>query len=88
MTLGEMLDNARLYGTVAVFRDVVIDGAEEFFCDANELRGLAIGDGSDENLLECEVMSLFAKTLDDGQVVLGIGLDWEGDEYVWTTAGR
>ena len=79
MTLGKLLEDVKLYDTVAIYRDATIDGAEEFFCDAAELKDLALGDGADENLLECEVLSMFATTLDDGQVVLGIGLDWGGD---------
>lgn len=80
MTLGNLLEDVKLYDTVAIYRETMIDGAEEFFCDANELKDLSLGDGIDENLLECEVLSMFANTLDDGQVVLGIELDWDGDE--------
>ena len=80
MTLGQLLDCTKLYGRIAVYRDAAIDEAEEFSCDANRLPMEAVGDSGDENLLECDVLSMFAKTL-DGQSVLCIGLDWDGDEW-------
>ena len=80
MTLGQLLENVTIYHTVAVFRNDAIEGAEEFSCFGHALKDEAMGDGADENLLECEVLSMFAQTLEDGQVALCIGLDWEGDE--------
>lgn len=80
MTLGELLENVTIYHRVAVFRDNAIEGAEEFSCFGHALKDEAIGNGSDKNLLECKVLSIFAQTLEDGQVALCIGLDWEGDK--------
>lgn len=80
MTLGDLLKDVTIYHTVAVFRDDAIEGAEEFSCFGHDLKDEAMGDCSTENLLECDVLSMFAQTLEDGQVALCIGLDWEGDE--------
>lgn len=80
MTLGQLLESVTIYHKVAVFRDNAIEGAEEFSCFGHALKDVAMGDGADENLLECDVLSMFAQTLEDGQVALCIGLDWEGDE--------
>lgn len=81
MTLGQLINDVKFYGSVAVFRDNAIEGVEEFSCTSEELEKEAIGNENDDSLLECKVLSMFAQELGDGTLCLCIGLDWDGDEY-------